>query len=139
MKHKNLHEFAKFASGLVLGDFLCGVWFCTSGLLPLTFWGMRFTQGTVAPWLVFDALLFIYLVHYGWYAPRRPRTSAEKKFHVAAGVVFSLVALLHLSRLFFGWSFVIGSWAVPYWLNALGTVITAFFAYAAFRLARREK
>ncbi|HWA31998.1 MAG TPA: hypothetical protein VG694_00895 [Candidatus Paceibacterota bacterium] len=139
MQHKTLREIAKFASGLILGDFLFGLWLYTSGLLPMKFWGMNFTDGTVAGWMLFDALLFIYLVHYGWYTAHRARTSTEKKFHRVAGVVFTLVALLHLSRLLFGWNFVLGSWAVPYWINALGAVITAFLAYAAFSLANREE
>lgn len=138
MKHTRLHELAKFFSGLIAGDFLYGIWLYTGGFLPLRFWGITFAPHTVMGAVVFDALLFVFLIHYGWFANRRPRTSAEKRFHTLAGIIFTIVAILHLSRILFGWDLVIGAVAFPYWVNALGTIITAFLAYASFNLAARE-
>lgn len=88
--------------------------------------------------MIFDALLLIFLIHYGWHTGDRPRTTREKKFHLIAGVLFTLVALLHLSRILFGFSFVLGSWDVPYWVNGLGVVVTAFLAWMSFSLASKE-
>jgi len=138
MNKSTLHDLAKFGSGLVLGDFLFGLWFYSSGYPSLNFLGLDFSQQSVMAWMIFDILLFVFLVHYGWNTGNRPRTAREKKFHVVAGVLFTLVALLHLSRILFGFSFVLGSWDVPYWINGLGTVVTAFLAWMSFSLAGKE-
>jgi len=139
MHKSTLREIAKFTSGLIFGDFLCGLWFYVAGYLPITFFSITFDEKIVVAWLVFDVLLFIFLVHYAWHTTGRSRTSAERKFHLAAGTLFTIVALLHLSRIVFGVDFVIGSWSAPYWLNALGAVTTTFLAYASFSLAHKEK
>lgn len=134
MSKKTLREISKFASGLVAADFLCGLWLYTSKFLPVYFWGVFVTQQFALGWMVFDVLLFAVLVHFGWRS-ERPRTNPEKLFHQVAGVIFALVALLHFSRILFGWQLDIGGLTIPYWLNGLGTVIAAFLAYASFRLA----
>lgn len=135
MKKQTLREVAKFGSGLVFADFLCGLWVSLGGHLPMRFFGIAFNEAGTMAWMVFDIVLFVFLVHFGWHMAERPRTSTEKKFHMAAGIVFALVALLHLSRILFGWDFEIGSWHVPYWVNGLGTVVTAFLAYISFHLS----
>lgn len=138
MHKSTLRETSKFLSGLVLGDFLCGAWLYFGGYLPMSFWGITFTNQMVTAWMVFDALLFAFLIYYGWHLGDRPLSSQEKSFHLSAGILFTLVALLHLSRVLFGWNFVLGSWNAPYWLNGLGAVVTAFLAYASFNLAKKE-
>ncbi|PIR04058.1 MAG: hypothetical protein COV59_02645 [Candidatus Magasanikbacteria bacterium CG11_big_fil_rev_8_21_14_0_20_39_34] len=138
MRKAALHEVAKLASGLVLGDFIFGLWFYFGGHLPMTFWGISFTEQNVIGWLLFDVVLFAILVHYGWRLSMRPTVSHERKFHMVAGVVFALVALLHLSRIIFGWNFVIGSWNAPYWLNGLGTILTAFLAFTSFHFGKKN-
>lgn len=138
MHKKTLREISKFASGLILGDFLCGLWFYFGGLLPMNFLGIEFNDQKVIAWMIFDAVLFGFLIHYGWKLGDRSRTSTERKFHLAAGVVFTIVAVLHLARVIFGWDFVLGSWNAPYWINGLGAVLTAFLAYLSFELARKK-
>lgn len=138
MHKKTLREIAKFASGLIMGDFICGLWFYFGGYLPMTFLGITFGAQTVVAWLVFDALLFAFLVHYGWKMEDRPRTSNEKIFHRVVGIVFAVVALLHLSRVILGLNFVVGTWNAPYWLNGLGAIVTAFLSYFSFHLANRK-
>ena len=60
-----------------------------------------------------------------------------KTFCTIAAVIFSLVALLHLTRIWMGWPAVIGAWSVPMWLSWVGLVVTAALAYFGFRLAAR--
>ncbi len=139
MKHQTLREISKFISGLILGDFLFGFWLLSKGIAPLVFFGISFSERGIIAWLVFDALLFIYLVHYGWHTALRPRTSKERKFHLFIGCIFAIVALIHLSRIAFGFDFVVGSWPLPYWLNGLGTIVAIFLSYASFSLAAGEK
>ncbi|HVS79555.1 MAG TPA: hypothetical protein VHF05_01120 [Candidatus Paceibacterota bacterium] len=138
MHTRTLRELAKFASGLIMGDILCGLGFYFGGYLPITFLGISFDAQTVVAWLIFDVLLFAFLVHYGWNTKDRSHTSREKKFLAIAGVLFTAVALAHLSRIVFGWNLTLGSWEVPYWLNGLGTIATAFLAYASFHFASRK-
>ncbi len=134
--HKHtLRELSKFASGLVAADLLCWLWLYSSGLLPRTFLGIYIDYQRSVLGMIFDIILLAILIHLGWNTKDKPRTKGEHRFHIAAGVIFTIVALLHLSRILFGWQLVIGSWHVPYWINGLGVVITAFLAYASFGLA----
>ena len=58
----------------------------------------------------------------------------QKTFVRTAGVVFSLVAVLHALRLLLGWDAVIGGWSVPMWLSWLALALAGYLAYAAFRM-----
>ena len=61
-----------------------------------------------------------------------PRT-----YSIIAGIIFSLVALLHALRLLRGWHVVIGDLSVPVWVSWLGLVIAGYLAYQGFQLSRR--
>lgn len=61
-----MKEFSKFFSGLILGDFLVGLWLSLSGDLPISFLGFRISQKFIPFWLGFDAVLFSVLVWYAW-------------------------------------------------------------------------
>jgi drug/metabolite transporter (DMT)-like permease len=56
---------------------------------------------------------------------------------LVTAVIFSLVALLHLVRIIFGWSAVIGGWSVPMWLSWVALIVTGALAYFGFSLATR--
>ena len=60
----------------------------------------------------------------------------QKTFTVAAGVIFTLVAGLHLLRVVLGWNAVIGGWDVPRWISWLALAVSGFLGYAAFTLSR---
>jgi hypothetical protein len=60
-----------------------------------------------------------------------PRT-----YSLIAGIIFSLVALLHALRLR-GWHVVIGDLSVPVWVSWLGLVIAGYLTYQGFQLSRR--
>jgi hypothetical protein len=138
MKKNNLHELAKLASGLVLGDFLAHVWLATHHGFPVDFLGMTFTQSMVAPTLVFDAALFIILVHYAWHIGKTPFLR-ERTYLVAAGVLFGVVAAAHLIRAFTNADLVIAGYDIPVWLSWIGTAATAYLSYMSFHLAMRVK
>ena len=61
-----------------------------------------------------------------------PRT-----YSLIAGIIFSLVALLHALRLLRGWHVVIGDLSLPVWVSWLGLVIAGYLAYQGFRLSLR--
>ncbi|MSQ50236.1 MAG: hypothetical protein EXR30_07575 [Betaproteobacteria bacterium] len=51
-----------------------------------------------------------------------------------SGVVFGVIALLHLVRLLLGWPAQIASWVVPLWLSWLAFFATGVLSVWAFRL-----
>jgi hypothetical protein len=48
---------------------------------------------------------------------------SQKTFTIMASVIFGVVALFHLLRIFLGWPAVIGGWTVPMWLSWIGLVV----------------
>ena len=138
MEHKFLHEVAKFASGLVVGDFLCGWWLATHNGLPFSFLGMTFTHYIILPWMIFDVALFIILVYYGWHLGRGP-VIREKTFLYIVGIIFGVVAIAHLLRVFLGADLIIFEWHAPLWISWIGTAVGAFLSYMSFHLAATLK
>jgi len=66
------------------------------------------------------------------------RVMDQKTFSVVAGAIFALVTLLHLSRIYMGWSVVIGSWTAPMWVSWIGLVVAGSLSYFGLRLAARN-
>jgi len=56
-----------------------------------------------------------------------------KPFTKIAIVVFSLVAILHLLRLIFGWEVIVSGMIVPVWFSAIGFIIAAGLAFLLWR------
>ena len=59
-----------------------------------------------------------------------------KPFTAIAAVVFAVVALLHVLRLFQGWEVTINGMAVPLWVSVVGMVVAAGLAVMLWREAR---
>lgn len=138
MKNQQMHELAKFVSGLVVGDFLAILWLWSQAMFPISFLGITMTEDIVAPTLIFDVSLFIVLVHYGWHAGKTPMMR-ERAYLVTAGTVFAVVSLAHLTRSFAGIDLSIAGWAVPLWISWIGTAATAYLSYMSFRLAMQMR
>ncbi len=137
MKHRVLRDSAKFLAGLVLGDFLSLWWMAAQGLLPIHFLGVTLTSQVIAPGLLFDAALILILIHYGWNVGKIP-AFRERTYLTIAGVIFALVTLLHLARLFTGAVILdIFGWDVPLWLSWFGVVIAAYLSYMSFSFAKK--
>ena len=62
----------------------------------------------------------------------------QRTFNAVASVIFVLVALLHLLRIYMGWPIVIGSWTVPMWVSWIGLVVAGILSYFGLSLARRN-
>ncbi len=58
----------------------------------------------------------------------------QKTFSTVTLVIFSLIALLHVLRLVYGWNAVIAGWEVPMWLSGLSVVLAGYLAYSVFKL-----
>ena len=63
---------------------------------------------------------------------------SAKTFLRIAGVIFLLVAVVHLLRLVFKWEVVLAGWSAPLWLSAVAFVIAAYLAYEGLRLSGRS-
>lgn len=138
IKHHTLHEIAKFGAGLVAGDFLAGVWLWSNDMFPISFLGIEMTSDMLLPWLVFDAALFIILVHYGWHYGKTPRLT-ERTYLLVAGVIFGVVAFAHLAHIFLGSDVVLLGWTVPIWISWIGTAIATYLSYMSITLALKMK
>jgi hypothetical protein len=58
----------------------------------------------------------------------------DKLFHLIAGTIFALVSLLHVLRIYMGWSVVVGGWSAPMWVSWIGLVVAGGLAYFALTL-----
>ena len=58
----------------------------------------------------------------------------DKFFHLIAGTIFALVALLQALRIYMGWSVVIGGWSAPMWVSWIAIVVAGGLSYFALTL-----
>lgn len=63
----------------------------------------------------------------------RRHTMSQKAFSLVAGLVFLLVAVVHLLRLLLKWSVIFNGWTVPMWVSWGAVVIAAFLAFEGLR------
>lgn len=59
---------------------------------------------------------------------------SQRSYVLVVAVIFTLVFLLHVLRLLYGWSAVIGSWSIPTWVSWVGGAVSGFLAFQGFRL-----
>jgi len=62
---------------------------------------------------------------------------AAKPYLMISGVIFALVAVLHLVRVLAGWPFAFGPWEIPTLGSWVGFALAAALAIWAFRLSGR--
>jgi hypothetical protein len=62
----------------------------------------------------------------------------HKTFSLVASLIFSLIALGHLSRLVFRWSVSLAGWSAPFWVSWAALLISAYLAYQGFRLGKKS-
>lgn len=139
MNQHTLREVAKVGAGLVIADLVSVIWMNAVGLLPLTILGVTWTSTAVLPIVVFDSALLILLVHYGWNTSLPIKSPTEKWMLVIAGTIFLAVAILHLTRLAFGWAFILGEFVVPTWLSWVGVLLAMYMSQASFHFALRPR
>jgi hypothetical protein len=61
----------------------------------------------------------------------------EKRFSLVAGIIFALVALLHLVRIFMEWPVLIGHWSIPMWASWIALVVAGGLALLGLRFSQR--
>ena len=60
-------------------------------------------------------------------------------FSLVAGLIFLLVAVMHVLRLALKWEVVLNGWSVPMWVSAIAIVITAYLAFEGLKFGKRKK
>jgi hypothetical protein len=62
----------------------------------------------------------------------------RKTYLWVAGVIFSLVMVFHVVRIFEDWPLIIGDWSVPKSLSWVGLIVAGGLALLGFRVAANE-
>lgn len=61
-----------------------------------------------------------------------------KPFTIVAAVVFSIIAVIHLLRLFFHWEVTVNGAIVPIWVSIPGVIIPGVLAIMLRREAKQK-
>jgi hypothetical protein len=62
-----------------------------------------------------------------------------KTFSLVAGVIFAVVALFHLVRIFEEWPVAIGDWSVPKSVSWVALIVAGGLALLGLRLSARNE
>jgi hypothetical protein len=63
----------------------------------------------------------------------------QKTFSLIAGLIFAVVALFHMVRIFAEWNLIIGDWSVPKSVSWVALIIAGGLALLGLRLGRRDE
>ena len=63
----------------------------------------------------------------------------RKTFFMLAGIIFTLVALFHLVRIYMDWPVMIADWLVPKWVSWVGLIVAGGLALFGFRLTANDE
>jgi len=62
----------------------------------------------------------------------------QRTFTIIASVIFGVVALFHVLRIFLGWPAVVGGWTVPMWVSWIRVIVAGGLSYFGINLAIRD-
>jgi hypothetical protein len=63
--------------------------------------------------------------------------SKQSGYALVSGVVFFLIALVHLLRLVFQWDMITNGWYVPAWVSVVAVLVAGYLSFRGFRLVER--
>ena len=61
----------------------------------------------------------------------------NRPFTLIASLIFALMAVVHVIRLFTGFQVIAGSHAIPMWVSWVGILVPALLAWGLYRESRR--
>lgn len=61
----------------------------------------------------------------------------QDTFNRAAGIIFLIIALLHLARLIYGWEAAIVGVSIPMWASVLAVAIAGYLGSYGLQLSKR--
>jgi len=63
---------------------------------------------------------------------------SQKTFALIAGIIFAIVALVHVARLAQGWGIVIDGWAVPMWVSWIGLIVPGILGFFGLKFGTQK-
>ena len=60
----------------------------------------------------------------------------QRSFSLVAGIIFIIIALLHLLRIIYGWEAVIGGWVVPNWISWVALAVAGNLGFEGLRVSK---
>lgn len=138
MNRHMLRELAKVGVGICIADIICAVSLSSAGLLPISLFGISWSAGVILPGIFIDIVLILILAHYGWSMKLPISSPSERNLLKLVGLVFFVVAALHLLRIAFGWNLILGAAVVPLWLSWVGVIVPGYLSYSSFHFALRK-
>ncbi|MDE3016257.1 MAG: hypothetical protein KGI29_04965 [Pseudomonadota bacterium] len=60
----------------------------------------------------------------------------QKAYSLIVGIIFTIVALVHVWRLAAGWDIIIDGWLVPMWVSWIGLIVPGILGFFGFRYSR---
>lgn len=64
------------------------------------------------------------------------RNLNQKTYLQVTGLIFTVIAVLHLLRVLMGWEANLAGWMVPGWLSIVAVVVAGYLAYSAYKLMK---
>lgn len=61
---------------------------------------------------------------------------SQRTFSFLVGLVFLVVAVMHVLRLAFSWHVTVGGWTVPIWVSWVAFFVSGLLAYEGLKLSR---
>lgn len=61
----------------------------------------------------------------------------QKTYFAVTALIFLIITLLHVARIFTGWEASIGGWIIPQWVSGIALAIFGFLTYSGFNLGKR--
>jgi hypothetical protein len=62
-----------------------------------------------------------------------------RSFSLVAGIIFTIIALLHFVRIIYGWDPVVEGWTVPKWLSWVALIVSGYLGYEGLRLGIKSR
>jgi hypothetical protein len=56
-----------------------------------------------------------------------------KNYVLVSSIIFALVAVVHLLRIFMQWNLIIDGWYAPNWVSVVAAIVSGLLAFAGFR------
>ncbi|HEY4506226.1 MAG TPA: hypothetical protein VJJ24_02180 [Candidatus Paceibacterota bacterium] len=62
----------------------------------------------------------------------------KQTYYKAAGVIFLIIAVLHLFRAIYEWEAIMGGYVIPVWYSWVAVVIAGYLGIRGMQLAKRQ-
>lgn len=61
---------------------------------------------------------------------------SKNTYFLTVALIFSVIGILHVLRLWFGWEAIIGGWMVSVWISWAALAVAFYFAWEGFRFRK---